>query len=366
MEPFLAKIARMAIQTAINTANDHRTTIVIPGNNYYVSSTITFPNQEGRTVLGAGATTIENENSTNNGPASKLIWTGGNDGPILDIDGRAVHFIGSLSVQGKSNSEVEANQASIGIRFKKESIGIGTGKHSFDYLAITDCDTAIQVGRTEGEGNNDNLYFKYLVAVRCGTVYDLVNEQGIGHNIDFLYALHTDVIVRARAGGNFYAKSGLIASSGTTMFYVANGDTGPNSNKGQFIFEKFKVDSQATTFTPVRAEKSNTNTIIFRDIHTKNDNYDGSQMFRVVGSHKILIDGWLNFPSGVAYLSGTQTGGFDRYPYMCVRNSELTFASGSAIVHDGLSNGYTLKTRDCFGPSGRPRVDFDVIETGSI
>lgn len=348
------------LQTAVNFAA-HRTTVYIPANYYFISDTIEFPTTYGGTIYGAGmgANSGNTDGNNHNDGCARLIWTGGNTAgvPMFKMPGSNLVIDGGLTLIGKTDGTADANRCNIGILVTKGT-GVGTGKNHINAIMFQDFDTCFQCGLLSSEGNLDNLTFTHFATQgKCDTVYKIVGNQSMKHNIWFLHNRATCTrVFQVYGGGLVYVAGGL--TFGSTLLEIPDGTSGIGSNNGMFRFDNIKVDDQATTdFKAIDCLRNATGfTAIYNNLFIANDDYvaEGKYCFGLWGRVRCVMRDCRNLQAGmIKSLDHTQGK-----PSILMDNCHCPDGSGGEMFYTG-TDAYYFRQRNCY--SGGALVPFDDV-----
>lgn len=236
-------------------AERHGKVIVIPGKRYLISDTIVIPKRAGFHVIGAGFNAGGiNPRHSMMGNASRLVWIGPDDRPMVVSHGRGLIWNG-VELHGRPwyRNEPERPRAKIGFLVAKQGRGIGVGKQFFPAMAIYECENGFQAGTTEGEHNCDNLIFGYLSLGNC--TYGFRTRNHMAMDLHFQYVKgggKMDALFYFERGGAAHIQGLGMHSRGvkTLMKIGWNG-----RNNGFFSINNAKIDAQASELKMIEMEQ---------------------------------------------------------------------------------------------------------------
>ena len=173
-------------------------TIYIPGNGYVIKSSLILPTRSGVSILGTGITGWWAEpqylkrTGVHNvgGPASRLIWKGEANQPMLIYSGYGLRIDG-LTLQGRYShtlrTETQGEMASVGLLIQKTKIGFNPGKVYVSHMQFIFCGTGIFCSKSPKENHADNFVGNSIYFQECNIGFRSNNRQSVGHDFQHVH-----------------------------------------------------------------------------------------------------------------------------------------------------------------------------------
>ena len=222
----------------------HGKIILIPGKAYHISKTIEIPKRTGYHVIGGGFHSGGKVGSNHPlmGNASRLVWTGGSDEPMIVCYGVGLIWDG-VELRGTRAGQATQKKAKIGFLIAKQGRGLGVGKLWFPSIAIYNCETGFQAGTHEKMHNCDNLIFGYLALKDCTHGFRARNHMAMDIHFNYVKASgRMETLFYFERGGAVHVQ-GLGLHSGHIDTMLRIGWAGRNN--GYFSINNAKIDAIA-------------------------------------------------------------------------------------------------------------------------
>lgn len=283
---------------------------------------------------------------------SVISWKGPADGrPMLLITGSNTE-LSSFSLSGFYRSQPAQPEKLVGIKIERKFSGLGTGKQWAGPLGLYGMAVGIQCG-TPGQpnaSNVDNLHWSYLDCSHVRSIYQINQQQSVGHTINAIRANEFVSVFDVNAGGKVTVNYAKIIKGGS---FLTVGEPGPGSNNARFNCQSIDVDQIAgADFKLVRSGASDwPGMITFGDVHWSFDDYHekGEWQTEVPTGCVMRIEGANALQGGALKFCGKEG-----------RETRCTvegcfFGAGTdptrrdwGLVHEDSVGPYTLVVRDCW------------------
>lgn len=235
----------------------------VQGKSYRIDKKIVIPAKTGYSITGGGNSSFLTDSQAQMGPCARFTWYGGEDEPMVQMDGLGTVWDGVALFGRPEVPDVQKpnpnTRAAVGIlvRGNDYGAGLGSGKHHFPTLAVNDCLTGVQVGVWDGgtevlsdptgatpkpgSKNADQCLFGKLW-LSCPTGFRGVTSDSIGHTIqDLRHFFKGGTAIHFHDGGKFAVDRADFALAGTWLKIE-----GAQSNTSIYRFSNLILDNATT------------------------------------------------------------------------------------------------------------------------